>query len=232
MIKHVEPYNKDSQIKFKSSILKSSLCDSSDAEIIVKGTITIEAEAGGNPNNGSKKVVFKNCASFTDCISDEPDLTDAGTIAGFSAADNSVSFKFKQKTTGKAAANGRKDIEIIVSLKYLSNFWRTLEMPLLNCEINLVLTCVLPNDTKTTAFAITEAKLHFPVVTVLTQDNAKLLQQLKSGFKRTINWNKYQSKLQEQNQYLDYLIDPSFQRVNRLFILSFGNNGGRTSYTK
>ena len=163
---------------------------------------------------------------------DEPDLTDAGTIAGFSAADNSVSFKFKQKTTGKAAANGRKDIEIIVSLKYLSNFWRTLEMPLLNCEINLVLTCVLPNDTKTTAFAITEAKLHFPVVTVLTQDNAKLLQQLKSGFKRTINWNKYQSKLQEQNQYLGYLIDPSFQRVNRLFILSFGNNGGRTSYTK
>ena len=105
-------------------------------------------------------------------------------------------------------------------------------MPLLNCEINLVLTCVLPNDTKTTAFAITEAKLHFPVVTVLTKDNAKLLQQLKSGFKRTINWNKYQSKLQEQNQYLGYLIDPSFQRVNRLFILSFGNNGGRTSYTK
>ena len=70
MIKHVEPYNKDSQIKFKSSILKSSLCDSSDAEIIVKGTITIKAEAGGNPNNGNRKVVFKNCAPFTDCISE------------------------------------------------------------------------------------------------------------------------------------------------------------------
>ena len=68
-------------------------------------------------------------------------------------------------------------------------------MPLNNCEINPILTwsdiCVLSNDTKATKFAITDPKLYVPVVTLLTQDNTKLLQQLKSGFKRTINWNKY-----------------------------------------
>ena len=65
-------------------------------------------------------------------------------------------------------------------------------------------------------------KLYFLVVTLLTQDNAKLLQQLKSGFIRTIHWNKYQSKvtIQRQNQYLIFLINPSFQGVSRLFVLS------------
>ena len=86
-------------------------------------------------------------------------------------------------------------------LKYLSFFLRTLEMPLINCEINLVLTwfanCVkiytnVANQGAT--FAITETKLYVSVVTLSTQDNAKLLQQLKSGFKRIINWNKYLQK--------------------------------------
>ena len=68
----------------------------------------------------------------------------------------------------------------------------------------------------------------------LYQDDAKLLQQLKSGFKRTINWNKYQSKAiqQEQNRHLDYLIDSNFQEVGRLFVLSFENNTGQVSYTR
>ena len=71
------------------------------------------------------------------------------------------------------------------------------------------------------------------MVTLSTQDNAKLLQQLKSGFKRTINWNKYQIKVstEKQNQYLDFLIDPSFQGVNRLFVLSFENEGDRKVHT-
>ena len=56
-------------IKFKASMLRSSLCDYSDAYILVKGTISIEAQAGKNPNNSNKKIVFKNCAPFTDCIS-------------------------------------------------------------------------------------------------------------------------------------------------------------------
>ena len=80
---------------------------------------------------------------------------------------------------------------MMVPLKYLSNFWRTLEMSLINCEINLIVTrfdkCVLSNDKKATIFAITDTKLYVPVVTLSTEDNAKLLHQLKSGFKRTIN---------------------------------------------
>ena len=72
------------------------------------------------------------------------------------------------------------------------------------------------------------------VVTLSTQDNARLLQQLKLGFKRTINWNKCISKVtvQERNQYLDYLIDPNFERVNRLFILSFEKDTGQASYNR
>ena len=108
----------------------------------------------------------------------------------------------------------------MVPLKYLSNFWRTLEIPLINCEINLILTksenCVISSAAanQATAFEITNTKHYILIVTLSTQDNTKPLQQLKSGFKRTINWKKYQSKetIQVQSRCLDYLIDPSFHR--------------------
>ena len=84
-------------------------------------------------------------------------------------------------------------------LQYFSNFWRTLERPLTNREINLILTwsgdCVISSVTGTTKFKITDTKLYVPVVTLSTQDNAKQLQQLSSDFQRTINWNKYQPKV-------------------------------------
>ena len=83
-------------------------------------------------------------------------------------------------------------------------------------------------------FTISDTKLYVLVVTLPTQDNAKLIQQLKSGFKRPIKWNKYEPKVtvEQQNQYLDFLINPGFQGVNRPFVLSFQNNVGRTSYTR
>ena len=99
--------------------------------------------------------------------------------------------------TGQTGDDGTKNVEIIVPLSYLSIFWRSLELPLINCEINLVLTwsanCVsvstnVANQNPT--FAITDAKLYVLVLTLPTQDNAKLLQQLKSGFKKVINWKK------------------------------------------
>ena len=114
-----------------------------------------------------------------------------------------------------------KDVQIIVTLKYLSSYWRTLEMPLINCEVNLISTWswtfVSNNSTAAGRFAITDTKLYVSVVTFLTQDNTKLLQQLQSGFKRAINWNKYQSnpKTYAQNRYLNHLTDPNFQGVNR-----------------
>ena len=100
-------------------------------------------------------------------------------------------------------------------------------MPLINCEVNFILTwlstCVITNSTGAGRFATTDTKLYVPVVTLSTQDNAKLLQQLKSGFKRTINWNKYQSdpKTYAQNRYLNHLVNPCFQGVNRVFVLYF-----------
>ena len=80
-------------------------------------------------------------------------------------------------------------------------------------------------------FAITETNLYVPLVTLSTQDNSKLLPQLKSGFKRTISWNKYLTKpeLLAQNANLNHLIEPSFQGVNRLFVLAFENDDQRTS---
>ena len=110
-------------------------------------------------------------------------------------------------------------------------------MPLIYSDVNLILTwskdCVITNSTGEGKFAITETKLYVPVVTLSTKDNEKLLQQLKSGFKKTISWNKCESstKTFAQNRYLNYLINPSFQGVNRLFVLAFENKNGRTSHS-
>ena len=110
-------------------------------------------------------------------------------------------------------------------------------MPLISCEVNLILTwsvnCVIVSTNATnqgTTFTITETRLSAPVVTLSTQNNAKLLSQLKSCLKRRINWNKYLSKPQllAQNPNLNHLIEPSFQGINRLFVLTSENDTKRT----
>ena len=140
--------------------------------------------------------------------------------------------------TGQTGNNGTKNVEIMVPLKYLSNFFRTLEMPLINCELNLLLTwsasCVIVSTdvaNQNATFAITDTKLYVPVVTLSQQDKAKLLKQLQSGFKRVINWNKYLSKpeLLAQNPTLNHLVEPSFPGINRLSVLTFENDTQRTS---
>ena len=111
-------------------------------------------------------------------------------------------------------------------------------MPLINCEVELILTwsdnCIIISTNianQNPTFTITETTLNVPVVTLSTQDNAKVIPQLKSGFKRTISWNKYLAKpeLLAQNANLNHLIEPSFQGVNRLFVLAFENDTQRTS---
>ena len=260
-------------IKFKTTMLRSNLCDYADSYILVKGTITITREgadaAAERADERDKVVIFENCAPFTKCISriNNTDIDNAhdfdivmpmynlieygdkssktsGSLWQYYKDDpndniaNSESFKSEVKITGKTPNNGNtKDIDIIVPLKYLSNFWRALEMPLINCEVNLILTwskdCVITNSTGEGKFAITETKLYVPVVTLSTKDNEKLLQQLKSGFKTIISWNKYESSIKTfaQNRYLNYLINPSFQGLNRLFVLSFENENDRTSHS-
>ena len=151
--------------------------------------------------------------------------------------EDSKSFKSKVKITGKTPNNdNEKDVEIMVPLKYLSNFWRILEMPLINCEVNLILTwsstCVITNSNGAGTFAITDTKLYVPVVTLSTKENTKFFQQLKSGFKRVFNWKRYLSKpeLLTQNPNLNHLVKPSFQGVNRLFVLAFENDDDRTTH--
>ena len=261
-------------------MLKSSLCDYSDAYIHIKETTTVNNAAAedADANNTNKKVIFKNCAPFTKCISevnntneddakdiyivmpmynlieysddysktsgslwqyckDIPAIDDNNAIVNLNNNNLTDSFNFKVKMTGQTGDNGTKPIEIIVPLKYLSNFWRTLEMPLINSEINLILTwsanCVIISTdvaNQIATFVITDTKLYFPIVTLSTQDNAKLLEQLKSGFKRVINWNKYLSKpeLLAQNPNLNHLVEQSFQGVNRLFVLAFEDDAQRT----
>ena len=111
-------------------------------------------------------------------------------------------------------------------------------MPLINCEINLILTwfdkCVLSNVAKATTLAVTDTKLYVPVLTLSTHNNAKMLEKLKSGFKITINYNKYQPKVTTKapKLHLEFLIEPSFQEVNRIFVLSFENKDDRKIHKK
>ena len=118
----------------------------------------------------------------------------------------------KSRLINNTGNNGTVNVEIPVLLKYLSNLWRSLEMPLINCEIILEVIWsanfaiyVAEREKK---FAMTDAKFYVPVVTLSTEDNAKLFYQLKPGFKRTIKWHKYLSKVKifPQSSYLHYLI--------------------------
>ena len=174
---------------------------------------------------------IKTSGSLWQYYRDEPALDAYGEIMDFPANNNNgASFKLKRQIIGETRNGGFKDVEIIVPLKYLSNFWRTLEMPLINCDISLQLkwskNCILVAGTaanQNPRFQINDTNLYAPFVTLSTQENIKLIKQLESCFKRTINWNKYLpiTTNQERNRYLDFLTGPSLQGVNRLFVLSF-----------
>ena len=123
---------------------------------------------------------------------------------------------------------------MVAPLKYLSNFFRSLEMPLINCKIYLELNwsknCVMSNIAGATTFQITSTKLYVSVVTLSTKDNANLKKQLNEGFKRSFYWNEYKSKEETKganNQtFTRFPLDASFQGVNRLFVLDFNNADG------
>ena len=118
-------------------------------------------------------------------------------IVDFNGADATDPVNFKTKITGQTTANnnnngniaGRVDVEIMVPLKYLSNFWRTLEMPLINCEVELILNwsvnCVIiytNGNNQVPTFTVTETNLYVPLVTLLTQDNEKIITTIKIWF--------------------------------------------------
>ena len=118
-----------------------------------------------------------------------------------------------------------------VPLKYLSNFWRSLEMPLIKCKIELSLTwnqnCILSTVADNSIFVITDTKLYVPVVTLKTEGNARLSKLLSEGFKRPVYWNKYNiipKKIYVANNFTREILDASFEGVNRLFVLVDGRD--------
>ena len=144
--------------------------------------------------------------------------------------NNSSSYKYKS-----SFITNRNGVKIAVPLKYLSNFWRLLEMPLINCKVELSLTwnpnCILTSLVGNSTFTITDAKLYVPVVTLSIEDNAKLTKLLSEGFKRSVYWNKYKvipNKTCNQNQYIRELLDASYQGVKRLFVFAYYNDDAVT----
>ena len=274
-------YNVSKEIRIKTPMLRSDLCDFSDAYIVVKGNVTVSkktftrndfeapnkiaanATATNTANNnafGEKKLVFKNNAPFINCITKINDIKidnaedldvvmpmynlleysknykkTTGSLWNYyreepnSSTDNdnithsilnSESFDYKANFMENDVTHNnltKNDVKVVVPLKHLSNFWKSLNMPLINCEVELILTwfksCALIDkltrdanydadpivrrfdNPKNATFQITDTKLYVPVVTLSKENDINLLEKLKSGFKRTIKWNKYRSQM-------------------------------------
>ena len=162
---------------------------------------------------------------------DEPPEDDA--VADLTANDsNKINLLVNPVVAGNVA---RRNVKVVVPLKYLSNLFRSLETPLINCKIKLNLTwkkeCALSTDAGEVIFIINNSKLYVPVVTLLKEDNKDFIEQQNKGFQRSIYWNEYKTK--ERNEDADvnvfnYInLDPSFQGVNRLFVMAYNRVDGQ-----
>ena len=152
--------------------------------------------------------------------------------------DNSNSFKYKVSLLGNpvVADNiAKRSVKVVIPLKYLSNFFRSLEMPLINCKIKLNLTwkkeCVLSTDADNAVFIINDTKMYVPVVTLSKEDNKDFIEQQNKGFQKSIYWNEYKTKEVNENadtnvfKYIN--LDPSFQGVYRLFVAAYNRVDGQ-----
>ena len=263
-------YNENKSIRFKTPMLRSNLCDYSDAYILAKGTITVTApEVNNNADNirdkRNRPLILKNNAPFVSCITringkliedtDDLDIVmsmynlleysknyrkTVGSLYNYYRDElsddvddnnfdnikvvNSNTFNYKNKIIGNtynvnAGAdgydvnkNGTQEVELTIPLKYLGNFWRALNIPLISCEVSLELkwnkNCVITsleqgdigggnrdNAPTGATLNITDCKLCVPAVTLSKVNKTKLLTNLKSGFKREIIWNKHRSQM-------------------------------------
>ena len=290
----LDMYNENKSIRFKTPMLRSNLCDYSDAYILVKDIITV---AGNNlRDRQNRPLIIKDNAPFVSCITringeliedaDDLDIVmpmynlleysknyrkTIGSLYNYyrdelsDDADNnqfnnikvvnSNTFKYKNKIIDNTNIQGTKDIELAIPLKYLGNFWRALNMPLISCEVSLELkwdkNCVITsleqiviaganppardNAPTGATLSITDCKLYVPVVILSKDDEIKLLTNLKSGFKREIIWNKYRSQMTTEaanNNNLNILVDPTFTNVNRLFVLAYRTANDRQSFSQ
>ena len=240
-------------IKYDTRVLKPNLCDYAEAYILIDGTIRAAAA------NANTRLDLKNCAPFTKCnleINDERvdtaenlDITmpmynlieysdnyqdssatlyqykrdeppEPNAIADLTA-DNLSSFKYKLSLLGNPVLDG--------------NFFRSLEMPLINCKIKLNLTwkkeCVSSNQDGAAVFIINDTKMYVTVVTLSKEDNKDFIKEQNKGFQRSIYWNEYKTKEINENadanvfKYIN--LYPFFQGVNRLFVMAYNREKGQ-----
>ena len=258
-------YSHENPIKFLTSSLESNLCDYSDAYILVTGNITDTGGDANTKVAFKNCAPFRKCRTeinetfideavhfniampmynlieYSDNYSDtseclwqfKRDEIEEGvdlTLDDDHIPNNSPSFKYKSNFN-----TNRNGVKIAVPLKHLSDFWRSLEMSLINCKDDVSLkwneNCVLSGEDGNSIFAITDTKRYVPIVILSAEDNVKLLKLLGEGFERSIYWEKYrviQNKTYNANEYIRELLDSSYQRVKRLFVLNYNNANGIT----
>ena len=258
----------DTTIKYDTKEIKPNFCGYSDAYILVTGNID-------NKPDGST-VAFKNCAPFQSCnININDELIEAAKYldiimpmynlleySGNYQDTTGTLYQFKRDEPPDVddelinntpssliykEIDGTNGIKLVVPLKYIGNFFRSLEMPLVNCKLDLELTwtknCVVSNndaaDNNFILFKIIDTKLYVPIVTLSTKDNTNLTKQLNDGFKRTLYWNEYKAVeaplATAAADPFTKTLDASFQGVNRLFVVAFGRGGNdptRKGYKK
>ena len=226
--------NNPDTIKYDTRVLKPNLCDYADAYILVNGTIRAEGANAGT--RLTLKIIQIYSDNYQDSSAtlyqykrDEPPANLANNLTTV----NLSSFKYKVNLLGNPADDGNStkklNVKIVVPLKYLSNFFRSLEMPLINCKVKLNLTwkkeCVLSNQAGAAVFIINDTILYVPVVTLSKEDNKYFIEQQNKGFQGSIYGNEYKTKEQTENadanvfKYIN--LDPSFQGVNRLFVMAY-----------
>ena len=252
-------------IKFETKVIKPNLCDYSDAYILVTGNIqnkpansavafkncapfrtcdvTINDEHVEKAEDLDIVMPMYNLLEYSDNYQDS-----TGSLYQFkrdeppddnaNVADDTTSLVYKLKLISGTDDNNVNNVKLVVPLKYVSNFFRSLEMPLVNCKIDLELTwhkdCMISSANaaagQVVSFMIANTKLYVPIVTLSTKDNTNLTKQLNEGFKRTIYWNHYVSKPfpktpHKKTGITRFALDVAFQGVNRLFVLAFEDTG-------
>ena len=248
-------------IKFEIKVIKPNLCDYSDAHILVTGNI--QNKPANSVVAFKNCAPFRTCdvtindqhiekAEDLDIVMPMYNLLEysdnyqnsTGSLYRFkrneppddnaNVANDTTGLVYKSKLIKGTDDNNVNNVKLVVSLKYVSNFFRSLEMPLVNCKIDLELTwhkdCMISSANaaanQVVSFMITDTKLYVPIVTLSTKDNTNLTKQLNEVFKRTIYWNQYASKPFPETAHKKagitrFALDAAFQGVNRLFVLAF-----------
>ena len=248
-------------MKFETKVIKPNLCDYFDAYILVTGNIpnksansvvafknyapfrtcdvTINDEHIEKAEELDIVMPMYNLLEYSDNYQDS-----TGSLYQFkrdeppddntNVGNNTTSLVYKPKLIKGTDNNNVNNVKLVVPLKYVSNFFRPLELPLVNCKIDLELTwhkdCMIFSVNaaagQVVSFMITDTKLYVPIVTLSTKDNINLTKQLNEGFKRTIYWNQYVSKPFPETPHKKtgitrFALDAAFQGANRLFVLAF-----------